>query len=163
MVVQINGEYGNAKELAVMLGLTSRRISQLVQDGVIEKEMRGVFHFPSVIEDYYRWKYSAEEVLDLKKEKALHEEVKREISEIKLAKLRHEMHTASAVKIVMTEMLTNLRTQLLGLPSILAPKLAGRKQEEIQEIISCYIEEKLNELSDYEPTLFAEEENEENS
>ena len=58
----------------------------------------------------------------------------------------------------MTEMASNLRAQLLGLPSKLAPILEHRKKEEIYDILTKEIEEKLSELSRYSPDLFMGEE-----
>ena len=69
------------------------------------------------------------------------------------------MHDAENVELVMTELLTNLRTQLLGLPATLAGQLSNKKQEDIYDILEKTIDEKLKELSDYEPSLFLEEMN----
>ena len=69
------------------------------------------------------------------------------------------MHDAENVELVMTELLTNLRTQLLGLPATLAGQLSNKKQEDIYDILEKTIEEKLKELSEYEPSLFLEEMN----
>jgi hypothetical protein len=90
-------------------------------------------------------------------EKALHEKAKRELTEIQLAKIRGKMHDAKDVELVMTEMLTNLRTQLLGLPSQLAPQLAGKSQEDIFTRLNEEIESRLNELKDYSPSVFESE------
>ena len=58
----------------------------------------------------------------------------------------------------MTEQNSNLRTQLLGLPSKLAPQLEGKKKEEIYAIMTREIEEKLEELAEYSPEIFMQEE-----
>lgn len=76
-------------------------------------------------------------------ERALHEKAKREIAELKLAKLQGKAYDARTVELVMTEMMSNLRTQLLGLPSKLAPILEGHKKEEIYDILTKEIEEKI--------------------
>lgn len=61
----------------------------------------------------------------------------------------------------MTEMLTNLRTQLLGFPSQLSGKMANQPQEIVYETMTKAIEEKLSELADYTPELFSDDEDEE--
>ncbi|MBR6906427.1 MAG: hypothetical protein IKN33_05765, partial [Selenomonadaceae bacterium] len=83
--------------------------------------------------------------------------VKREIAELKLAKMENSVYDAKTVELVMTEQLSNLRTQLLGLPSKLAPIIEGKSKEEIYETMTREIEEKLMELSEYTPELFTEE------
>ena len=57
----------------------------------------------------------------------------------------------------MTAMAANLRTQLLGLPSKLAPMLEGKTKEDIYVEMTKEIEEKLAELAEYSPDLFDEE------
>lgn len=58
----------------------------------------------------------------------------------------------------MTEMVSNLRTQLLGLPSKLAPMLNGADRDRIYDVLTQEIEEKLMELSEYRPEMFMSEE-----
>ena len=67
-------------------------------------------------------------------------------------------YDARTVELVLTEMLSNLRTQLLGMPSKLAPQLERKKKEKIYELMTKEIEEKLNELSEYTPDMFTQEE-----
>ena len=91
-------------------------------------------------------------------EKAKHEKIKREIAEHKLAIMEGNAYSAKTVELVMTEMLSNLRTQLLGLPTKLAPQLEGKTKEQIYVRLTREIEEKLSELSEYSPDLFTDEE-----
>ena len=58
----------------------------------------------------------------------------------------------------MTEMVSNLRTQLLGLPSKIAPMLDGAGKNKIYSVLTEEIEEKLSELSEYKPDMFTSEE-----
>ena len=62
------------------------------------------------------------------------------------------------VEMVMIEMLSNLRAQLLGLPSKLAPLIEGQGKDDIYQTLTVEIEEKLSELSEYEPNLFMQDE-----
>ena len=64
---------------------------------------------------------------------------------------------ARTVELVLTEMLSNLRTQLLGLPSKLAPQLEGATKEQVYDCLTQELEDKLSELSEYSPELFADE------
>lgn len=155
---------GKARDLGFLLGLTKQRISQLVQEGVLKRQVDGSFHFPTAIADYYRSKYEKEDDPQALywDEKAIHERVKRETAEINLARLHNNVYSAKHVELVLIEMLSNLRTQLMGLPSKLAPALEDRKRDWIYETLTREIEEKLAELSEYSPALFTEEEIEEN-
>ncbi len=151
--------------LAKALGVTSGRISQLIQEGVAVKDdsdPRGGVMLVESIRRYDSRKSSAPasdgDETDYMLEKAKHEKVKRELAELKLAKAEARAYDARTVEMVMTEMLSNLRTQLLGLPSKLAPILARQEKEQIYDAMTKEIEEKLLELSEYTPELFAQEE-----
>lgn len=66
------------------------------------------------------------------------------------------MHDAADVELVMTDMLTNLRNQLLGLPAKMAPQLANRDKDYIDQALTDEIQSRLTELSDYSPDMFVE-------
>ena len=70
--------------------------------------------------------------------------------------MQGNVYDARTVELVMTEMASNLRTQLLGLPSKLAPILEQKSKEEIYTTMTQEIEEKLSELASYKPDLFIE-------
>ena len=65
-----------------------------------------------------------------------------------------EVYSADTVEQVMPETLLNLRTQLLGLPTKLAPQLQSVTKEEAYNLLTQEIEDKLSELSEYTPSLF---------
>ncbi|WP_432647411.1 hypothetical protein [Mitsuokella sp.] len=160
---------GNPKNITVTqrafascIGVTQPRVSQLIKDGIVlqdEKSAGGGVYLVSGIINYMRSKSgSDEEDVDYMTEKAKHEKTKREIAELRLAKMEHSVYDAHTVELVMTEQYSNLRTQLLGLPSKLAPQLEGKKKEDIYAIMTREIEEKLEELAEYSPDLFTQEE-----
>lgn len=147
-------------EFARALGITQPRVHQLISDGVVVRNKTGGVLVIDSLKNYYQVKSGTGEEgpIDYWTEKAKHEKTKREIAEINLAKMEHRVYDAKVVEIVLTEMLSNLRTQLLGLPSSLAPMLEEQKKEAIYEVLTSKIEEKLAELSEYTPELFTEEE-----
>ena len=149
---------GTSADLARLLGITDRRVRQLTEQGVLTRQAEGDFIFPDAIEEYYAYKYKNDEEVDYMAEKALHEKTKRELAELELAKRRNEVHDAADVQIVMTDMLVNLRSQLLGLPTKMAKLLAERDAGYIDAALTKEIEERLAELSNYSPTMFSEEE-----
>lgn len=142
--------------MAQVLGVTQPRVHQLIQDGIILKDPAGNVLVIESLKNYYKQKAAIEDTedVDLAKERALHEKAKREIAELKLAKMQGSVYDARTVELVMTEMYSNLRTQLLGLPSKLAPILEGKSKEEIYTAMTKELEEKLSELSQYSPELF---------
>lgn len=147
-------------ELARALGLTQPRIHQLIQEGIVERDDHGAVLVIASLQNYYRTQTGGtdSDELDYMEEKAKHEKIKREIAELKLAMMEGNAYSAKTVELVMTEMLSNLRTQLLGLPTKLAPQLEWKKKERIYTILTHEIEEKLSELSEYSPDLFIDEE-----
>ena len=92
--------------------------------------------------------------LDLNLERARHERTKREISELKLAKLQGSVYDARTVEYVMTELYAILRAQLLGIPFKLAPQLEGQPKEEIYLSLTREIEDRLSDVAGYDPKMF---------
>lgn len=146
------------------LGITRQRVSQLVQEGVMKLDDNGNLLVVDSITNYVKSKWwSVDGKSDKKKEpsymdeKARHERTKREMAQLKLAMMERNLYEARTVELVLTEMLANLRTQLLGLPSKLAPQLEGLAKNDIYDMMTMEIEEKLSELSEYTPELFTDE------
>ncbi|PAV38035.1 hypothetical protein CJ260_11340 [Megasphaera sp. ASD88] len=146
-------------EFARALGITQPRVHQLIADGIVTRSKTGGVLVIDSLKNYYQAKSGTDEggTVDYWTEKAKHEKTKREMAEINLAKMEGSVYDAKVVEMVLTEMLVNLRTQLLGLPAALAPQLEGRTKEEIYVVLTSKIEEKLAELSEYTPDLFTEE------
>ena len=146
--------------LATALNLTKGRIPQLIKEGVVIRDQNdksgGVLLFES-LKNYFTGKSESSDGLNLREERARHEKVKREITELKLKKLDGSVYDARTVELAMIEQLVTLRTKLLGLPMKLAPQLEGKSKERIYKMMTSEIEESLAELSEYNPELFKEE------
>ena len=155
----INAVTTTQTQMARALKISQQRVSQMVQQGVIPVDDNGDILLVEGIKAYCRMKKQAaeDEEVDFDKEWAKHEKAKREIAELKLDEMKKNAYSAKVVEYVMTEMASNLRTQLLGLPSKLAPVLEGKTKEEIYTTTTREIEEKLSELASYTPDLFDEE------
>lgn len=147
---------GDAKMLAEILGLAPRSIQRLVSDQIIKKEPFGDFKIVSAVSDYYNHRFGGTSGLDFNLEKAKHEKAKRELAELNLAQQRLEMHSAEDVELVMTDMLTNLRSQLLNIPSKMAGKLVKKNKGTIEKLLTEEIEGRLAEIRDYTPEMFQE-------
>ena len=145
---------GNTGELAKLLNITQRRVNQLAEEKIITRQPEGDFVLPQAIAEFYSFKFQSDEAIDFMAEKALHEKAKRELAELELQKRRNEVHDAADVELVMTDMLTNLRSQLLGLPAKMAPQLANRDKDYIDQTLTDEIHARLTEISDYSPEMF---------
>lgn len=146
---------GSAQDLAEMLRITSRRVNQLAGMHVLTRDEENRYDLPSNIDAYFKYKYTSQEDVDYGREKAMHEAAKRRLAELELAKRNNEVHEAKDVEFVMTDMLTNLRSQLLGIPAKMAPVLAGQDEAHIMSALTDEIQSRLTEMSDYRPDMFA--------
>lgn len=149
--------------LSRALGLSTARVNQLIDLGVVIRDEKdpsgGVMLFQS-IKNYYQSKSATDDRndADFWQEKGRHERAKRQLAELKLAKEEGRIYSASVVENVMIEQLAGLRTHLSGLGVKLAPLLVGKTTAEIASIIGSEVEERLEELSEYKPELFDENE-----
>lgn len=149
---------GDSKLLAVWLSISTRRVNQLVESGVLTRQAEGDFILPEAVAEYYAYKFGNKDEVDLIREKALHERDKREMTELNLAVRKGELHESAAVERVMTDMLINFKNKLLALPAKLTINVAAKKQKEIRASITEEIYKALEELSEYDPELFKEDE-----
>lgn len=150
--------------LANLFGLTTRRIRQLENEGVITKVARGKYNLQENIKNYITFIKASADLkenktedgkIDYDEEHALLERRKREKIELELAAMRGTMHRAEDVERVMTDMLSNFKAKLLGLPPRAAPKLITFSEiADIQEHLRIEVLEVLEELSEYNPSDF---------
>ncbi len=141
-------------DLAKALNLTDRRIRQLVEEKIFPRDdtdpQGGVFLFESLRNYWLRQIEKNGD--DYFKVKAQHEEVKKQLSELKLQQLEGTLLEAYKVEEDLAEILTVLRNNLLGMAAKFASQLAFKSQDEIYETITHEIEDKLFELSQYKPS-----------
>lgn len=147
----------NQKELAQCLGITSRRVRMLREEGLFQSEekIRG-YRLENCVQEYIEYKVNAElgRSASISKEKvqAEHEEVKKQISLLKLRKLRRELHEAADVEYYLTDMLLRFKNRLLALPSKMAMEVAGVNDiNQIMQTIQKNLYDALEELSEYDP------------
>lgn len=148
--------HGSSKDVARLLGISQRRVQQLENDDIIQKNSEQKYDLPKTIEQYYQWKLKPNDTIQYEQEKALHEKAKREKAELLLAKMKNELHEASDVELVLTGMIITFKNKLLALPSHMASKLVGQVSiPKITEIITEELSRILIELSEYDPAMFA--------
>ena len=149
-----------ATELAKLLGITDRHLRNLANEGVIKKTEKGKYLFWENVLGYIEYIESKNDVdLNLKDEK-IKEEIKRikkdvELKDLKIKETKNQLHLASIVEKVMTDMLMNIKGKLLSISSKVAPAvIAADNLGEIQDVIQDEIFEVLEELSEYDPDIF---------
>ncbi len=147
----------NQKQLAQCLGISTRRIRQLSEEGVFKrKDGKSGYHLESCIQEYINYKVNAEmgRSACISKEvvQAQHEEVKKQISILKLRKLRRELHEAVDVENFLADMLLKFRNRMLAVSPRVAMKAVGETDlSRLTEIIQNEMLATLEELSEYDP------------
>ena len=81
-------------------------------------------------------------------------QVETALAEMDLAKARREYVAASDVQHVWADVLANMKSKLLSMPTILAPMLVDQRDaSEIKEIIDKAVIDCLEELASYDPQI----------
>ncbi|MBG9548398.1 hypothetical protein [Cytobacillus firmus] len=148
------------KEFSEILGVTTRRIQQLADAGALIRVGRGQFDCPGSIKRYMEYqidKVTPDEELDNSVETALWTKARREKTELEVKIIKGELHRSEDVKRVMNDMLMAFRQRTLSLPTKMAPQLIMLEDlAVIKDILKLSVIELLNELKDYDPTVFYE-------
>ncbi|MCZ8520140.1 MULTISPECIES: hypothetical protein [Paenibacillus] len=149
------------KQMADVLNLSARRVQQLAEDGVLIKSARGKYKAAESIQNYIKSIQDrgggGDGEADYFHERALHERAKREKAELELAVKRGDLHRSEDVEFVMNDMVAAFRSRILALPSKLSPQLIGKMDlAVIQSLLTQEVHEALTELSDYDPHVFHE-------
>lgn len=156
----------NSKVLESLFGLKDRTIRDLADKGIIKRDSHGKYLLWNSAKSYITALKVAnasksnariddsEENLNLDIEKAQHEHIKRQITEIKLQLIKGQVHKADDVEAVMTDMFEKFRSKMTALPTKLGKKLEGKSRTEIQRILKKEIDNALVELANYNPADF---------
>lgn len=150
--------------LANLFGLSTRRIRQLEEEGVINKIARGKYSLQENIKSYITFIKATADLkenrieelkIDYDKEHALLEKAKREKAELEVAQMQGRLHEAADIEREMNKMLAAFRAKILAIPSKLAPQLLAQTDISITEsILQTEVYNALCELSEYDPELF---------
>lgn len=147
----------NQKQLSGILGITTRRLRQLKEEGFFYfSETSKKYNLEKCVKEYIEYKVKAEvdrgTYIDVDKEKAEHESIKKNISKLKLRRMKKELHEADDVELFLNEMLINFRNRLLSIPGKVAVQLIGEDDvNRIIEMLQQEMIEALDELSEYDP------------
>lgn len=153
--------------LAGIFGLSERRVRQMAEEGIAVQAAKGRYRLVESLKNYVlALRLSAEGanvdnpdgVVNIDEEKALHERIKRHISEMKLQVMKGELHKAGDVERVMMDMLASFKVRVMAIPSKVAPVLESRDAAYIKSRLTDEVIEALNELKEYNPKDFYSEE-----
>ena len=134
-VTDIDSLTVSAAVLGNIFGVTDRRIRQMAEEGIIVRAAKGRYNLVDSLKNYILSLKLAVDSndgdnpdgeLNFEEEKALHERVKRHISEMKLQTMKGELHKADDVRHVMTDMLSSFKTRMMNIPAKVAPVLEDR-------------------------------------
>ena len=130
------------------------------KEGVIKKNDNGKYLLVESVQGYLNYVEDKSNTdVDLKEEK-IKQEIKRlkkdtELKDLKIKETKNQLHLASIVEKVMTDMLMNIKGKLLSISSKVAPAvIASDNLGEIQDVIQDEIFEAIEELSEYDPDIF---------
>lgn len=157
----------SSKVLESLFSLKDRSIRDLADKGIVKRDSHGKYllwesaksyiTFLKVINAGKNNRSSVaedEESIDLEEEKAQHERLKRQITEIKLQLIRGQTHKSEDVERVMTDMFARFKSKMAALPAKLARRLENKKRSDIQSILRKEIDSALIELAAYSPADF---------
>lgn len=155
------------KQLAILFGLTVRRIQQLTQDGVLQTEVVGKqrrYDLLAAVRRYIEYLQKrvseksggngTQEDADNESRKLRCEadlkETKAELAKMDLEETQGKMHRSEDVEAMTTDLVFSIRGMLLALPGRLAIDLAPiNKPAEISTRIRAEVDAVLLELSNY--------------
>lgn len=144
-------------ELAMILGLSARRVQQMAQDGTIIAVQRGRFPLCDAVQRYINF-LSKDNVSeeDLKVDKvrrtadASLRSTKAKIAQLELQELQGKMHSSDDVEAITSDMIFSIRGALIALPGRLAVDVVRVKTPaEVAELIRKEVHKIMRELSNY--------------
>lgn len=151
----------SGKVLGEVLGIGDRQVRNLAEQGIIKKDSHGKYVLLVSVKNYITSLKVAkagtkvmsdfDETLDLDTEKAKHEHIKRQITDIKLQLAKNSVHKSEDVERVISDMFEKFRSKMNALPAKLAKKLQGKDKGAIQRTLKKEIDSALSELADYNP------------
>lgn len=153
-----------SKILEKIFNVKDRTVRHLADIGIIKRDAHGKYLLMESVRNYIlalkTSNFGKEDMdddqnaLDLDEERAAHEHIKRQISEIKLQLVKGQVHKAEDVEAVMTDMFAKFKSKMAAVPAKMAKRLENKSRTEIQAILKREIDNTLCELADYNPSDF---------
>ncbi len=155
----------SATDLAEMFGYDKRRIEQFADEGIVVRTMRGsysvwdsirgiVYHRETKRKNQWDGDPDSPEGQDYEAHRARLTKAKADIAEIEADLRKAQVHDAGAVMAVWADMISNAKAKLLSMPTTLAGRVHGEESlEAIRNLIEEAVNQSLNELAEYDPSL----------
>ena len=156
----------STKVVADMFDVTTRRVGQLCEEGILTKIKQGSFELVPTVRDYIRFLKARNDTVsettsvaeEFNKEHTLLEKAKREKAELEVALMKGQCHASEDVEREMTKMLSAFRSRVLSIPSKVAPKASVTDDiTAIEAMLRDELYNALKELSEYDPKTFKHE------
>lgn len=152
----------SAQRMGDILGVGDRMVRYLAEEGVLKRNSHGKYLLVASVKNYIlTLKISKptsaeteknEGPLSWEDEKAKHEKLKRQITDLKLQILKGRLHKSEDVERVVNDMLAKFKSKMEAMPAKLARKLEKKSKTQILEILQDEIRSALEELSEYNPS-----------
>lgn len=151
------------KELSAIIGISERQINRLrTEQGILTPVSEGgrghkkLYRLEQCVPEYINFKVAGVTEngggLVREREQAEHERIKKQISQIKLRRLKRELHESKDVENFLTDMLVSFRSRLIVIPQKLAPLvIAETDVNHVMSMIESEIFEAIEELAEYDP------------
>lgn len=145
-------------EMAMVLGVTARRVQQMIQDGTLQTVRRGVLLLADNVQRYITFitgsQMTEEERKTERARKAAESKLKTakaEIATLEANELKGRMHRSEDVEAMTQDLCDTIRTMLMSLPGRLAVDVSiCDSAEECSILIRDSVNAVLTELSGYE-------------
>lgn len=147
-----------ADGLAACFGLSRPRIVQLAKEGVLVRDENSKYPIAENIKRFLANKSEGRGAVSFDDERALHEQIKRKLSELELEKKMGTLHEANDIKLMVGGIFTVFRRRVLSLPHKLALLLANqpRSPDEISEVVAVEVDKVLTTLATFDVSKIAE-------
>ncbi len=153
-------------ELALILGLSARRIQQMAQDGSLQTVSRGRFNLADSVQGYIKFVTKdpvTDEDVKLERTKRTAEASlkasKAQIAKMEASELQGKMHRAEDVQTVIEALIFTVRSSLMALPGRLAMDVSGASTAaEAADVIRKEVVKLMQEIASfkYDPEEFAQ-------
>lgn len=154
---KVNGEIKliavSQRQMSAALGLSTTRINELVNEKVLirdESRVDGRLMLYDSLQNYFLSRKTTGDGVNFWNERALHEKVKREMSELKLGQARGELIPAKEMLDSLTALFKVISQKLQAIPSKMGRQLSGKDELEIKRLLSEEIGYALEELGNYD-------------
>lgn len=140
--------------LGSIVGKTPQWIRQLTRDGVLELVGRGRYRLGEAVQAYILHASGGKEedskprYIDHKTE---HERIKKEKADLELEQMKGNLHEATDVERLLSDLILTTKSRLLGVPSRISTECENESADVVETIVRREIETALSALAKYTP------------